>query len=485
MLRRIVECVPNFSEGRDPGVVHAIVSAIRDVPGVLLLGQEQDEDHHRAVITFVGPPDAVVEAAVRAAAVARERIDLRRHQGVHPRIGALDVLPFIPVQNITLAECAQLAQRAARLIWERCGIPSYLYEAAAQREERRNLADVRRGGFEALLREAESNPDRRPDIGGPHLHPSAGAVAVGARKFLIAWNVLLRSEDVSAAREIASLVRQSSGGFPFVKALGLSLPSRGITQVSMNLLDFEETPMQPVFDVICEEAERRRIEVIGSELIGFLPRKALEVNVRNSLRFLNLQPDRVLEHRIETLESARFRGGERVPTGEDPANTLVQALDLVAQAASHSAAAFRLLPVGVPGGGEGAGFLGRAEEEAPMALVREAQETADWLEKASRDGAPVADAEQRILRQVNHCVDLKTRLVTSRQWFLESQAGSAAACRFQAGQALADASLRMFLLYFQQLEEQAGMAEEVPGRHRLVSQKAASQLLHALRGLMG
>lgn len=316
MLPRIVECVPNFSEGRDPRVVEEIAAAIRGVHDVLLLGQELDEDHHRAVITYVGSPDAVVEAAVRAAQVAVTRIDLRQHRGVHPRIGALDVLPFIPVKNITLAECAQLAHVAAHQIWQRCAVPCYLYEAAALLENRRNLASVRQGEFEGLSEQVLVDEHRRPDVGGPQLHPTAGAVAVGARKFLIAWNVLLNTTNLADARAIAALVRQSSGGFPFVKALGLALPSRGITQVSMNLLDFEVTPMQTVFDAICAEASRRGIEVIGSERIGFVPRDALVATTPDSLRFVNFTPDNVLETRIENMLDARTRAyaSERGPT---------------------------------------------------------------------------------------------------------------------------------------------------------------------------
>lgn len=442
MLRRIVECVPNFSEGRDPQVIQEIADAIRAVPGILLLGQEQDEDHHRAVITFVGSPDSVVEAAVRAAQAAKQRIDLRRHSGVHPRIGALDVLPFIPVQNVTLADCAALAERAAAQIWERCGIPCYLYEAAARREDRRNLAEIRKGGFEALLRELPSMLERRPDVGGPLLHPSAGAVAVGARKFLIAWNVLLRTRDLAATREIASLVRQSSGGFPFVKALGLPLASRGITQVSMNLLDFEETPMQPVFDVIRQEAAKRGIEVIGSELIGFLPRKALEANVRNSLQFLNLSPERVLENRIEGLETARFHSSRQAGSPDHPAAILLQATELIGQAAEAGAIAMRLLA-----GSEKQMFLEQAERDCE-AVARSAQEAAREIEKWANGTTEASTGEVATCRAIDSCLDLKTRLATLRQLFSDGSALPAAVYRFQMAQHLADAGLRAFLLGF-------------------------------------
>ncbi len=456
MLRRIVECVPNFSEGRDAEVLREIAAGIRSVPGVLLLGHEQDADHHRAVITYVGSPDAVVEAAVRAALVARDRIDLRRHQGVHPRIGALDVLPFIPVQNVTLGECAALAREAARQIWQRCGIPCYLYEAAAQRVDRRNLADVRRGNFEGLSAELAASDVRRPDVGGPLLHPSAGAVAVGARKFLIAWNVLLKSSDISAAREIAALVRQSSGGFPFVKALGLELPSRGITQVSMNLLDFEETPMQPVYDAIQREAAKRGIEVIGSELIGFVPRKALEANVRHSLQFLNLQPDRILENRIESLEGARSAVPSFNALNRQPLESALLGLHLLSQAAVIAARCFHALS------GSTAGEAITQGEPEALALAEEITLMVQGQE--GNHHPPQADSwDARLLHYAEQCVELKSRLAAEKQRFLASSLPTGGLAQYQAAWHLAEASLRCFLLHFATLETAADAEFEPPG----------------------
>ncbi len=440
MFRRIVECVPNFSEGRDPEVLREIANAIRAVPGILLLGEEQDPDHHRAVITFVGDPDAVLEAAVRAAGVAKDRIDLNRHQGAHPRIGALDVLPFIPVQNVTLADCAQLARRAAQQIWERCGIPCYLYEAAALREDRRNLADIRRGNFEGLSRDVAANEVRRPDVGGPLLHPSAGAVAVGARKFLIAWNVQLRTSNLNEAKEIATLVRQSSGGFPFVKALGLALPSKGITQVSMNLLDFEETPMQPVFDAIQKEAARRGIEVIGSELIGFLPRKALEVNVRQSLHFLNLHPDRVLEQRIDSLEQARFPAGRKLNGDQLTLRFAFQAVDLLQQAVTMATTAFQCVTSPAEGWSQG--------EDELHQLRQEAARTVAWMEVQHNPNQPNSLAEDRLLALAEQCVGLKSRLASGRQLFLANEENDVALHHFHTAWHLSEASIRLFLMFF-------------------------------------
>ena len=346
MPDQIVECVPNISEGRNADILQAICSAVRSVTDVLLLGEERDEDHNRAVITFAGPPGAVLEAALRCAEVAVSRIDLTAHTGVHPRIGALDVLPFTPVSGVTMAECVAMAREAAQQIWKRCGVPCYLYESAAQLPERRNLEFIRRGQFEYLREALPGNSALWPDVGGPELHPTAGASAVGARKFLIAWNVWLKTEDVVVAREIAALIRQSSGGFPFVKALGLPLASRGLTQVSMNLTDFEETPPQAVFDAIVSESGKRGVEVAGSELIGFVPGAALEVNFRESLRMLNFSHDSILENRIAALrgrESTMDAGkrmagptlGRRTPEsaksqGEDAPCGLAQAQRAVA-----------------------------------------------------------------------------------------------------------------------------------------------------------
>src|SRR5262249_39926324 len=211
--------------------------------------------HNRSVLTFAGPPGAVTEAAFRAVEQAVARIDLRRHAGEHPRIGAADVVPFVPVEGVTLSDCAELAVRTGGEIWHRLRVPVYLYEAAARRPERGRLENIRRGQFEALCSEMGSVPGRDPDIGDPVCHPSAGAVAVGARKFLIAWNINLSTGNLAIARSIARAIRQSSGGFPHVKAIGVMLRSRSLAQVSMNLTDFEQTPMHVVFEAVARQAE--------------------------------------------------------------------------------------------------------------------------------------------------------------------------------------------------------------------------------------
>lgn len=265
MAQPLVECVPNFSEGRDSDVVFEIANAIHSVPGATVLNLGMDADHNRAVITFAAPPQAAVEAALAAARVAVAKIDLTRHQGVHPRIGALDVLPFVPLENICMEECIFLAQEAGHRIWSELGVPVYLYEAAARREDRRRLENVRRGQFEGLREAVFRDPLRAPDIGGPALHPTAGATAVGARQILIAWNVLLDTGDVEIAAAIARKVRASSGGLPCVKAMGVPLESRGLAQVSMNLTDFEVTPMHTVFEAVQKEAEALGVSIHSTE----------------------------------------------------------------------------------------------------------------------------------------------------------------------------------------------------------------------------
>src|SRR5918911_1603227 len=249
-MQRIVECVPNFSEGRKPETVARLVEVIESVADVLVLDTHSDPDHNRSVITFVGAPGAAVEAAVRAAALAVELIDLRAHAGVHPRLGALDVLPFVPVRGVTLADCVRLAHEAGARIARELAVPVYFYEAAAQRPDRVNLEDVRRKGFEELRAEIGLNAERAPDVGAARVHETAGAVVVGARPFLIAYNVNLHTQDVAIARRIARAVRGRDAGLRYLKALGFALPERGLTQVSMNLVRFEQTTLHHAFEAV-------------------------------------------------------------------------------------------------------------------------------------------------------------------------------------------------------------------------------------------
>ncbi len=305
MPRQLVECVPNFSEGRDAAKMEAIVAAITAVPEVTLLDREADADHNRSVLTFVGPPAAVADAALRGVEKAVALIDLTKHQGAHPRIGAADVVPFIPIEGVTLEECVRLAERVGGEIWNRLKVPVYLYEAAARRPERVNLENIRRGQFEALLKEMGTEPGRAPDIGEPVCHPTAGAVVLGARKFLIAYNVNLGTPEVDIAKRIAKTIRFSSGGFRFVKSMGVMLGSRNLAQVSINLTDFEQTPLHLVFETVRREAERYGVPVVGSEIVGLVPRKAIEMAAEYFLRAENFRPELVLENRIADAISKR------------------------------------------------------------------------------------------------------------------------------------------------------------------------------------
>ncbi|HEV3196537.1 MAG TPA: glutamate formimidoyltransferase [Bryobacteraceae bacterium] len=307
MPRQLVECVPNFSEGRDAAKIDAIVQTILAVPEVVLLDRESDADHNRSVLTFVGPPAAAADAAFRAVDKAVALIDLTRHQGAHPRIGAADVVPFIPIEGVTLEDCVRLAERLGQEIWNRLKVPVYLYEAAARRPDRVNLENIRRGQFEALVKEMGTVPERHPDLGDPVCHPTAGAVVLGARKFLIAYNVNLGTADVGIAKKIAKTIRFSSGGFRYVKSMGVTLASRNLAQVSINLTDFEQTPMHLVYETVRREAERYGVPVVGSEIVGLIPKKAIEMSAEYFLRFENFRPELVLEHRI--AEAMTSRGG--------------------------------------------------------------------------------------------------------------------------------------------------------------------------------
>jgi glutamate formiminotransferase len=286
----IVEAVPNFSEGRRMAVIDAIATAIQ-FPGVRLLNRSSDADHNRTVLTVAGPPDAVLEGLFRAVQQAALHIDLFQQRGAHPRLGATDVVPLVPIQNVTLAECVQLARRLGQRIGDELGLPVYLYEAAATRPERQNLAMVRHGEFEALLREIEQ-PARAPDFGPARVGP-AGAVIVGARPFLIAYNVFLKSDDVAIARRIARKIRERDGGLPGVRALGLLVGGRA--QVSMNLVDFRRTPIHVVVETIQTEAALAGVEIDRSELIGLIPQDALFTAAAHYLHLPDFDSSQVLE----------------------------------------------------------------------------------------------------------------------------------------------------------------------------------------------
>lgn len=297
-MQTLVECVPNFSEGRDKAKVDAIVEAMK-IDGVYLLDREMDADHNRCVITLAGERGPIQEAAIRGVGKAAELIDLTTHRGAHPRLGAADVVPFIPIEGVTIEDCVAMARHVGEQIWKRSQIPVYLYEAAATSPERQNLENIRRGQFEGIRDDIATNPSRKPDFGDPRLHPTAGACVVGARKFLIAYNIFLNTADVEIAKKIAKAIRFSTGGLRFVKAAGFLV--RGQAQVSMNLTDFEQTPIHRVFEVVKREAERYGVAPASSEVVGLIPKKALEQAAEWFLQVENFDSSLILENRLTAV----------------------------------------------------------------------------------------------------------------------------------------------------------------------------------------
>jgi len=298
MSRPVVECVPNFSEGTDARRVEAIVAAMC-VDGVRLLDWSMDAAHNRSVVTIGGEPGAVVESAVRGVGKAVELIDMNRQQGEHPRIGAADVIPFVPISGIKLEQCALLARQAGLEIWRRFGVPVFFYEAAAARPDRANLDDVRRGQFEGLREAVRKESARRPDLGGPGLHPTAGACAVGARKFLVTYNIYFDSTDVAMVRAIAREIRAATGGLKGVKAIGVL--AHGRAQLSMNITDFEVTPISQVYRAVSSLALRHKAAVVEGEVIGLIPQAACERDSDWMRQLVGFDAQtKILEHRLES-----------------------------------------------------------------------------------------------------------------------------------------------------------------------------------------
>jgi len=297
-MKRIMECVPNFSEGRRPEVVDAIVAPFRDKAEIRLLDWQLDADHNRSVVTVVGAPEVLGAAVIEAMEVAVAQIDMRRHTGAHPRMGAVDVVPFIPVKGVTMEDAVALATAVGRQAAERLHLPVFLYEAAARKPERVNLADIRKGQFEGMPAKLQ---DARwhPDFGPPSVHPTAGVTAVGARMPLVAFNVNLGSDKVAIAREIAARVRHINGGFRFCKAMGIALADRGQVQVSMNLTDYTRTAVYRVLETIRMEARRHGVPVVGSEIVGLVPLAALVESAAYYLGLENFAVDQILETRLD------------------------------------------------------------------------------------------------------------------------------------------------------------------------------------------
>jgi glutamate formiminotransferase len=296
-MRTIIECVPNVSEGRDPGAIEAMAAAVRSAPGVRLLDVSSDAAHNRTVLTFVGDRAAMragVEALFRAAV---ERIDLRSHRGEHPRMGAVDVVPFIPIRASSVEDCVALSREVGAAVAKDFGVPVYLYEDSASADHRRNLAEIRKGQFEGFA-EKMKDPRWAPDFGPAEPHPSAGVVAVGARPFLIAYNINLATKDLAVADRIAKAIRHLSGGFRYVKAMGVELADRGIVQVSINMTNFKKTPLHRVFECVRSEAERHGVAIVGSEIVGLSPAEALYAAAEHYLRLEGFSADQVLETKL-------------------------------------------------------------------------------------------------------------------------------------------------------------------------------------------
>ncbi|MGH9406695.1 MAG: glutamate formimidoyltransferase [Terriglobia bacterium] len=304
-MRYTVECVPNFSEGRDAAKIQALLEAVLEGGEVACLDVTMDPDHNRSVITLAGTPKGAGAAALRAIQRASEIIDLNHHQGAHPRIGAADVVPFVPLAGSTLKECVAVAEWVAEQAWVRYGVPAYLYEAAARRPDRRNLEWLRKGSFERLREEVKADAERRPDFGDAALHPTAGATVVGARKFLVAYNINLATADAAVAKAIARKVRASAGGLPAVKAIGLYLPSRDQAQVSLNLADFELTTPAAAFQAVEREAGALGASIEDTEFVGLVPRAALEDAPLARMRIRNFSPSVILENRLARVTHRR------------------------------------------------------------------------------------------------------------------------------------------------------------------------------------
>ena len=296
-MAKLVECIPKVSEGIRTDVIESIVGVIKEVPGVVLLDYSSDASHNRSVITMVGDPDSVGEAAFRLAKAARDNIDLNHHTGEHPRMGAIDVIPFVPIKEMSVAECVELSKKVGERIYNELSIPVFLYEESATAPHRKNLAAIRKGQFEGMAEKVKQDK-WHPDYGNDEIHPTAGVVAVGARAPLVAFNINLGTSDITVADKIAKIIRESSGGLKYVKALGVMLEDRNIAQVSINMCNYEKTPLYRVFELVRAEAARYGVNIIGSEIIGLTPMGALIDTAEYYLKIENFSRAQVLENRL-------------------------------------------------------------------------------------------------------------------------------------------------------------------------------------------
>ena len=469
-MQTLIECVPNFSEGRDRAVVDAIVHAILGGPDVYLLDREMDADHHRSVITFVGTRESVGEAALRGIGKAAELIDLNKHQGAHPRLGATDVVPFVPLSGVTLKDCVHIAEWVAEEAWRRFKIPTYLYEAAARKPDRVNLENIRRGQFEGVRDEIANNPHRHPDFGEARLHPTAGATVVGARKFLIAYNINLNTPDVEPAKAIAKKLRASGGGFPCVKAMGVDLKARNLAQVSMNLTDFETTSMAKVYEAVELEAEALGLQVVGSEIVGLVPRKALEAASVHFLKVENFRSELVVENRLEqvvaqgSLSSPAALAHEAGrPDSEAPLRAMVE-LYVNAVAA----------PTPTPGGGSAAALAGAlaaglGEMVCGVSLKRKSLAAHHPVLEAIR--ARLATMRERLMEIVD--LDPQSYEALMRAFKLPKSTEAEQSARAQA---IEEASKHASLVPLETAELAAAVAQEIAGLTSITIAQAASDL---------
>lgn len=392
-MPRLVECVPNVSEGRRREVVDELIQVASSVPGVTMLDSEMDADHHRSVLTFAGEPEPVMEAAFRVVERAALHIDLTKHRGEHPRMGATDVVPFVPVEGVTLDDCAEMARRVAARIGNELEIPAYLYEAAARRPDRASLADVRRGQFEGLREAIGVDPDRAPDFGPARIHPTAGATAVGARRFLVAFNANLNTPDVRVAKAVAAAIRERSGGLRNVRSLGFSIEGGRRAQVSMNLVDVEATPIHRVLALVRDEAARRGAAISGCEVVGLIPEFAMLDAAEHALQLEGFRRDQVLELRLrqpplsEAVPIATFFDQVAAPTPTPGGGTV----------AAFAAALATTLPMMVANLTLGKKKYADREEEM-VRIKREAERLRSLLLSLARRDSEAFDAVLRARR---------------------------------------------------------------------------------------